>query len=197
MPALGRLFVALPVSTSLLRLPHDALAPLAEVLRELSSIGPGVKPARPQQLHVTLKFLGDTRLTLVDDILARLMSVAQRHRPFDWTIAGLGTFPEMSRPSVLWAGLAPIEPCLRLAADVSSVLEPLGFVPEARAYRPHVTLAYLKTKPPHEFVELVRRFEGVEFGRDTIDRMLLMESRLLPSGPEYRELGAVSLSGSK
>ena len=147
MPELGRLFVALPVSPSLLRLPNDAPSPLAEVLRELRELGPGVKPVQDHQLHVTLKFLGETRLTLVDEILARLTSIAQQHRPFDWQLAGLGAFPEMSRPSVLWAGLEPAESCVRLAADVSSALVPMGFVPEARAYRPHVTLAYLKTKP--------------------------------------------------
>ena len=195
MPELGRLFVALPVSPSLLRLPTDGPSPLSDVWRELKQLGPGVKPTQPQQLHVTLKFLGETRLELVADILARLTNVAQQHQAFAWTITGLGAFPEMNHPSVLWAGLEPVEPCLRLAADVSAVLAPLGFVPEARAFRPHLTLAYLKTKPPHEFFELMRRFEGVQFGEDWIDRMLLMESQQSPVGPKYRELGAVQLSG--
>ena len=195
MPELGRLFVALPVSQSLLRLPNDVPSSLSEVLRELGNLGSGVTPTQTHQLHVTLKFMGDTRLKLVDQIIARLANVAQKHRPFVWRIAGIGAFPEMSRPSVLWAGLDPVEPCLRLAADVSSALEPLGFLPEARAFRPHVTLAYLKTKPSGEFIELVRRFDGHEFGSDSIDRMLLMESRLHPEGPEYIELAAVRLSG--
>lgn len=97
---------------------------------------PGVRVVPPDHLHLTLHFLGDRELGPCADALA-----AVRAEPLPLTIDGLGTFGARDGSVTLWARVVPTPALDALHAAVGGALAPLGFVPEARAYTPHVTLA--------------------------------------------------------
>ncbi|MBC8289535.1 MAG: RNA 2',3'-cyclic phosphodiesterase [Planctomycetes bacterium] len=99
-------------------------------------------------MHLTLRFPGDTAEALLPRLAEALLEVAATEPPFDVAFQGLGAFPKLARPSVVWAGIRPPEPCIRLEEALTARLTPLGFATEARAYRPHLTLARVKGVAP-------------------------------------------------
>jgi 2'-5' RNA ligase len=132
-----RLFAALPM-------PAEAAAGLAR--RQA-----GVERARwspTANLHLTLRFFGDVREDVARDLDAELTAV--RARPFEIELAGVGAFGEGPDLRVLWAGVATSEPLTRLAKACEAAARRVGLKPDTRAYRPHVTLAYLKHPDPAE-----------------------------------------------
>jgi 2'-5' RNA ligase len=100
------------------------------------------KWTHPEDLHITLKFLGDTPVTISEQLPNILQNVASSQQFFTLKLSGLGTFGKSSAPSILWAGIeGEMNPLRMLQKNVESALESLGFVPEQRAYNPHITLA--------------------------------------------------------
>jgi RNA 2',3'-cyclic 3'-phosphodiesterase len=181
-----RTFIGIPIP------PTEALE---AVLRDLLRWRRDVRPTRPESLHLTLKFLGETRAAQVSDVLAVLREATADSSPRDVSIGGLGVFPSFRRPTVLWAGVQPADELQRLAGVLEQRLAPLGFAPEARPYRAHMTLARLKGIPPAGFQEFVRSGGQADFGRVTLRRVELLQSTLTPQGSRYTALGSALLGG--
>lgn len=101
----------------------------------------GVRPVRPEQIHLTLHFLGD----IDDEGLATVTTAlgGLRHRAFAIDLTGAGVFPPQGRPTVLWAGVAATDDLLGLHRDVTAILASSGMQPDPRPWAPHVTLARL------------------------------------------------------
>lgn len=118
------------------------------VKRELAGICLGLPGARwvaDEQIHLTLRFIGEVDLGRVQDIREVL---AEIHRPaFALHLVGLGVFPPRRQPHVLWAGVEPVEPVVALRNRVESLLVGLGLTPEGRKFSPHVTMARLRDTP--------------------------------------------------
>ena len=106
----------------------------------------GVRPVRPDQLHLTLHFLGDVAEATRETLAESLAHVARE--PFTITIRGTGVFPSRGRPTVLWAGMADSAPLADLHAAVGAAIESSGLAIEGRPYVPHVTLARLTPAVP-------------------------------------------------
>jgi 2'-5' RNA ligase len=132
MSTVVRAFVAIRVPAS---------PSLSTALDALKALGRPVRAVAAENLHLTLKFLGNTDVNWIPEIASLLGDVAAGASAFDTTLRGLGAFPKPSRPSVIWTGMTPPEPVVRLAGDVEAALATFGFAPETRAFRPHVTLA--------------------------------------------------------
>ncbi|MEO6340938.1 MAG: RNA 2',3'-cyclic phosphodiesterase [Caulobacteraceae bacterium] len=97
-------------------------------------------------LHITLRFFGEVAETTAADLDAELAMI--RQAPFDLELAGVGHFGEGPDMRAVWAGVAESAPLRRLAARCEAAAKKVGLKPEARVYRPHVTLAYLRHSPP-------------------------------------------------
>jgi RNA 2',3'-cyclic 3'-phosphodiesterase len=147
----------------------------------------------PENLHVTLKFLGAVDEARLPDVTAAL-DVAASAPAFDVEVRGLGAFPTVSRPRVLWAG-APGSPTFtRLADEVDRALTGLGFPPEGRGFTPHVTLG--RVREPRRNPPLAEALEAAAerpFGMLRVVSVSLMRSDLSPRGARYTELAAVAL----
>lgn len=167
-----RLFLSVPVPSTI------APPPAYARLRERFPEGRWTSPA---QWHITLKFLGETPSAGVDAVLMAARAVARRTPSFEIALGSFGVFPE--NPDVLWAGVETgKEPLTRLARDLESVLEPLGFPAEKRGFQPHVTLA--RFKPPLR--NLPSELPPLWIGGFQAKEMDLMESRLGRDGSTYR-----------
>lgn len=140
-----------------------------------------------EQLHMTLKFLGEVRSERVDDVKAAVATVAAKTEPFTLVMQGAGAFPTMRRPKVIWLG-ADASPELRcLKHDLEWELAPQGFEREVRAFHPHVTLGRAtKQARAGDFRGFEEIVDAMEFRREiTVRRVDLMESYLSAKGARY------------
>jgi len=146
---------------------------LARAIASLEQHVPGARWVPKENLHLTLAFLGRVDDERVGEISAAVADALQGHVDFSVRLGELGAFPSVKRARVVWAGLDdPTQGLAGLADSVGGALEPLGFQREARAFRPHVTLARLKTPAR---VEMNANLEPISF---PVDRISLFESRL-------------------
>jgi 2'-5' RNA ligase len=174
-----RLFVAI-------RLPQPVRTQLLDLMG-------GVAAARwltDDQLHLTLRFIGEVDRHLARDIDAALSSV--HHPGFSIALNGLGAFERRGEPVVLWAGVAPHEPLRALHKKVDQALVRVGVEPDRRAYMPHITLARLP-RGAGPVGSLVERSGGVGGPPFAVDEFRLYESRLTPEGPLYSLIERYSL----
>ena len=183
-----RLFVAINLSTEIRRGVLDAAAPLREHAPELSWVG-------EPRLHLTLKFLGeqpDDRLGEIKDVLA---NVAGRHRELVMNIGGIGAFPNFRRARVVWIGVAQDPRLELLHHDVEVACESIGFEVEGRPFRPHLTLARVKTPLSEERArELSRLAKRTDYRTDFIVRSVdLMRSDPSSDGSTYTTLVSAAL----
>src|SRR5207249_2460182 len=171
-----RAFVALNFPDRLRHELWDVLAPLRERREKLP-----VKWVRPENIHLSLKFLGDVEETREPELAAALQRAAGSRpepRPLTLQISGFGVFPDYHRPHVLWAGVTP-DPSLELLQHgVEQAFAPLGFPTEARAFRPHVTLGRAaRDARPRDFKGLEAILTGTDFDATvTVTEVDLMQS---------------------
>lgn len=171
-----RAFIALKI---------DAPPLLRKVISRLSRIDRSIKSCDVKSLHVTLKFLGDTSLDAIPALAACVAEVAQPIEPFAVRLCGLGAFPNAERPTVVWTGLDQAEPLLKLVDQLESCLSPLGFPTEHRDFRPHLTLARVKSRPSAGLFQLLKDHTETDFGVVALDAIEVLQSELRPEGPRY------------
>ena len=161
---------------------------LRKLLRDCELLENGIKTVSEQNLHVTLKFLSDVsedQLAKVDRILT---ATVPRYRIHHISLVGIGAFPHVRRPSVVWIGMQPAELLIALAGEIERELRLIGFEPEQRAFSPHLTIGRIKFRPPQKLFDLMREHEQTAFGDVEIDEVRLYSSELTPQGPKYAVL---------
>jgi 2'-5' RNA ligase len=156
------------------------------LLKRLRQTNAAVKWVEPENLHLTLKFLGEVPEEQIEAIVEALRAIAQATAPFPFTVKGVGGFPDLRRPRVLWVGVEPTPPLMRLQQIVEQAMERLGFPPEERAYHPHITLGRVKAMAGLEKVRAVlSEYASVTFGSVPAKHLTLFRSDLSREGPTY------------
>lgn len=163
------------------------------VLDALRGMGRALKCVDAGQLHITLKFLGDTKLEQLDPIAAIAGLICAGERPFEFQVRGLGAFPHAGRPTVVWAGVRGGEGLVRLATQLETSLVPLGFPAEGRPFKPHLTLARVKARPPTELAGLLGNNADTEYDPVRVDAIELFRSDPGSDGPVYSSLARFPL----
>ncbi len=173
-----RLFVALEI-------PSTVRKNLAELLKSLRSISPQTRWVRPENLHVTLKFIGEVPETKLAAIRSALAGV-RSEQPVTLDFHGLGFFRNEKHPRVFWAGIAASPNLKTLAADIDKATEKLGILPEKRPFSPHLTLARFETpRLPEKLRAAIQENAALDFGSLRTNQFHLIESKLKSSGAEY------------
>lgn len=181
-----RLFVALQIPDSI----RSDYAALIDDLRRLDAKASPKKPkwVRPENLHVTLKFISQTDPAKLDSIRAALTSV-RSPQEVRLHFSNIGFFPNAKRPRVIWGGMDASQNLAPLAQAVDQQIATLGFPAEDHAFTPHLTLARLD--PPGIAPELraaIEKHATRDFGVLHTSELHLIESKLKPSGAEYTTL---------
>lgn len=185
-----RLFVALEIPTAV----RDNLAAM---IRDLRPLAPQFKWVRPENLHVTLKFIGETSGEELGAI-RHALSAVQFKPNVDLRFRGLGFFPNGKRPTVFWAGIEATSILTNLAGDIDRSLEAVGVPREERAFAPHLTLARLKGFGlPEKLRSAIRKNETRDFGAFNTHEFHLIESKLKLSGAEYTTLQSFSFAAAE
>ncbi|HDL64201.1 MAG TPA: RNA 2',3'-cyclic phosphodiesterase [Proteobacteria bacterium] len=126
-------------------LPGELQAEIGKISSALSARIPGVRWVPSENLHLTLKFLGDIEEAIIPDIQVILDQVTPRHLPINCKFGGLGVFPDLRSPKIIWIGVTKGRDLIAgLADDLSRELSGLGFKPEKRGFTPHLTLGRVK-----------------------------------------------------
>lgn len=169
---------------------------IAKVRFALQEAKGDIRWTRTEGLHLTLKFLGDIARNQVESILAVMREATCERLPLHVLAQGLGAFPNLRRPRVLWAGLSG-EGLQEMSGAIETALMPLDFPPEEREFTPHLTLGRVRSLRGWERVlALVKEYEHARFGESTVDQVTLYQSELRPDGAVYSPLGSVPLGNS-
>jgi len=176
-------------------LPTEVRSGLKSVSNELKTLGLNGRTARLESIHLTLKFLGEVQEGQVESIEQVMKEACSGIGSFPVTIRRVGAFPHLQRPRVVWIGVEAPQGLFELQSRLEDGLSDLGFEPEGRAFKPHLTL--MRVKSPKN-VENLGRFiarEGVQAdaGSFEVGEYHLFQSFLLPEGARYRKLASVGL----
>ena len=175
-----RAFIAIEVPVS---------SELENYSRAIKDTGAFLKIVNLTNVHITLKFLGDTEETLVPEIEEVIREAITDVQPFTMELKGAGAFPNLNRISVIWAGMENADALGEIARKINAGLEVLGFQPEKRKFSPHVTIARVKSsKNKDKLVEVIEQFRNTEFGEVPVNKIILKKSELTPQGPIYSNI---------
>lgn len=170
------------------------IEPLVNLEQALRDTGADLKLVEPENIHVTLKFLGPTPEDKVDEIVDIIKECSKDVSPFNLVLRGAGAFPNLNYLKVLWVGLENYEPLVPIAKCLDNSLTRLGFKAEKRGFKPHVTLARVKTKrKKNEVKDLLLEHKSMEFAKVNVTSIKLKKSILDSSGPTYYNIGEVNL----
>ena len=173
-----RLFVAVPIT-------GEARARVAHALDAVSERPLPGRPVRPENWHITMRFLGEVG-EVERDLVIGALDRADLGDAFRVRWSGLGAFPRPQRATVLWLGLDRGERELAdLSGRVEEALDGAGFPPEDRPFQGHLTLS--RIRPHQDLRPLLEAFDPVRFEMD-VDRVVLYRSHLGPGGARYEEV---------
>lgn len=171
--------------------------PLRDVLTTCREFGRTIRPVAEQNIHVTLRFLGPTPDSQVADIANALQTALQPVAPFSAALNGLGAFPHLRRPSVIWAGFRDPAPWEDLADRIKRPLRDLGVPRDKQRFHPHVTLARVRGRPPAELRTWLESEADTDFGPIDIHSATFFQSDLDSTGPRYTILATAPLLGQQ
>lgn len=188
-----RLFIAV-------ELPEDTLRGIGRLQDKLKSAigGRAARWTRPEGIHLTLKFLGDVAPGRAAEIEAGMKAAAATAQPFELRARGLGCFPNLERPRVLWVGLAgEVEALRALQGGVEERIAPMGFPTEERGFSPHLTLARTAqgaTRDEAAAIGMAAKTHATfELGAWQVTEINLMRSQLKADGALYTRVGGAAL----
>ncbi|HUS79139.1 MAG TPA: RNA 2',3'-cyclic phosphodiesterase [Patescibacteria group bacterium] len=164
------------------------LGSLGRVQRTLEGTGADIKSVEGENMHLTLKFLGDVEEVLLEEVKEFVTRV--EFQPFEMELRGIGAFPNLRRPRVVWAGVSRgVSEMEAVFNDLEAGLSKLGFRREGRRFSPHLTLARVRSGRNRErLAEAIGEAEEVEFGAFEVAHVKLKSSVLTPRGPIYSTL---------
>jgi len=181
-----------------INLPEEHKLKLSRIQASLLQCGPDAKWVEYRNLHLTVKFLGETDPSMVKAITASVSQRLKLYRGFILNLEGLGFFPNSANPRVLWAGLKGEVAALKgIAGVVDHCMAEYGFAMEVRRFSPHLTLARLKSSTNKD--KLIKGMEAEEprvkaLGDFNVFSVDLMQSQLSRLGPSYTCLASVKLN---
>ncbi len=164
---------------------------LAEAQGMLANTGANLRLVRPQNIHVTIRFLGNISLPMVDSIHEEMKQIS--FSPFDIELRGLGAFPSLRYARVIWAGIRKgANEIVNIFDRLELRLRRLGFKPDPKGFSPHLTIARVRTgRQKAELIRCVEDLADYEFGIIDADCLRLKKSVLTAKGPIYTTLREV------
>ena len=185
-----------------LRLPDDVTAALGHLTDQMAQARvDGLKPVRPENMHLTLKFFGNINARQVESIVDTVTHTVKSVRPFTLRLGNVGAYPNNRSPRVLWVALdGDVAPLQDTHRRIESALGQIAIKPDSREFRPHLTIARIRDHASHtERRKAAEALFSAEFRSGLsvpVDRISLIRSILLPDGPEYTSLAEISLGGN-
>lgn len=154
-----------------------------------------VKWVSSENLHLTLKFLGETSEDLIKSLQEKLSMISAHHVPFEVNLKGIGIFPDKRRPRVIWINILDSDKLIKLqeALDITTVS--LGYNKEIRSFSPHLTIGRVRSQKGKDMLlEAIETLKDKDFGNINVNKFSLMRSVLKPTGAQYTTLSEFHLN---
>ena len=183
-----RTFIALPVAGS----PVEAVSAM---IGDMQEAGVSAKWVEPQNMHLTLKFLGDLPRTRIQPLTDAVNRAVQGEPRFEIALRGAGAFPSPARPRVLWVGVSEgADRVARLSRSIDESTMASGFAPADKAFRPHLTIGRVRGESAGtRGADVISRYSDAFWGTVSVDCIHVVASVLKPSGPVYTSLARIPL----
>ena len=184
-----RTFIALELS-------NEIQKELSRLQEELNKADADVKWVKPDNIHLTLKFLGNVEDAKIEQIKKILEGISSKEKLFEISLSGLGAFPDLNHPRVLWVGLDTGSPeAKRIAASLETELQKIGFPKEERPFSAHLTLGRVKSGRNKAKLKEKLSSLQVQPKSSAINNITLFQSTLTPKGPIYTPLYMSKFTG--
>jgi 2'-5' RNA ligase len=185
MPQPIRGFIAFDINN------EEILKQLSDVQRRLAESGADLKLVEPENIHVTMRFLGDIQPNMVDKVYGEMEQIV--FSSFDVGIQGVGAFPTIKYARVVWTGIREgSDELRRIFALLEPRLRKLGFNPDTKGFSPHLTIARVRSgRNKAELALIIKELADMQFGTMRADCLKLKRSVLTPKGPVYSTLKEV------
>lgn len=179
-----------------IELPDDALRRITALQRRHATLDRAVRWSRPEQMHLTLKFLGEVPDADVPRVCEAVATATAKHSPFPLAVRGCGCFPPGGSARILWVGIdEPTGALARLQTGCEQALADLGYPPEGRAFTAHVTVARVRDPRASREVRAAATAEAAfDAGEPSVREVVVFESRLAPAGAQYVAVARASLA---
>jgi RNA 2',3'-cyclic 3'-phosphodiesterase len=180
-----RLFIAIEIHAS---------KKIKDLINEVEKTGINAKLVEPENLHLTLKFLGDTDKELTGKIEETIKKSVADIKPFEIILKNIGVFPNQDYIKVVWIGVENIEILKDIAEKIDTKLQKIGFKKEKRPFSAHLTIARVKSaKNKEKLIQLINKYQNIELQKIKIDKITIKQSTLTPKGPIYTNLKEIML----
>ena len=185
---LFRVFIAVEIEN------EDVLRKLINFKDSLEATGAELKVVEDENIHLTIRFIGEVPQDTVKMIQDK-MKILKDIPAFTMYVKGVGAFPSVSRPRVIWAGIiSGIEQLKEIRRRIESDLRKLGIKPDTHEFVPHITLARVKGRRNIDrVIKMINAYQDYDFGETSVTKVKLKRSILRPQGPLYMDLYEVQL----
>ena len=179
-----RIFIAV-------RLPDEVIGKITRISQFFQSQLPeeALKWVETENLHLTLRFLGEIPEATIEQVQQVLAQVATTQKSFELSVEGLGMYPNPKQPRTIWLGVQGVKPLIVLHAELEKALGRMGIEKESRPFDPHLTLARVRDRTSremaHQIGETLATFKVDSLGVFGVSKIHLIESQLTPQGPIY------------
>jgi len=185
-----RTFVAIEISQA-------AKSVIAELQNELRDADADVSWTRPENIHLTLKFLGEVSESLIAEVAKVCVTCAADSPPLALTLNGVGAFPDSRQPRVVWVGLeGDVDPLLQLQRELDEGLSRLGFERERKPFHAHLTMGRVKSMRNSRALMALAKDYQLPPTSLSVSEIVLMQSQLHPAGSRYTRLANAALQKS-
>lgn len=182
-----RCFIAIEIPEVIKR----EMSAITDILR---TTGADVKWISAENMHLTLKFLGKTRESVIARIAEALGKKMSSYSPFYITISHVGCFPDRRRPRILWIGVDQTEVMKKLHSDIEREMEQFGFTAENRAFHAHITIGRIRSqRRVRPVIRKLDEYASHNCGTYEVRNISLIKSELNPAGPRYETLAEIPL----
>ena len=167
---------------------------ILKFLNEINGLNADIKIVEPKNIHITLKFLGDTPEEKIEQIEEIIKNSVKGIGPFNIKLKGTGVFPNKNYIRVVWIGIKDIQYLVDIAKNVDEKIASLGFKKEKRGFSAHLTIGRVKSsKNKDDLLKKIEQYTDFNFGIQDVKSIKLKKSDLTPKGPIYTTLKEVVL----
>lgn len=160
----------------------------------MENLEANLKTVDPKIMHLTLKFLGQTKNIMIPDIEKSISEVTQDKKPYSLKIIGTGIFPNKNYIKIIWVGVVDNGQTKKISDELDKKLSKIGFKKEKRDFHPHLTLARVKSsKNKEKIIDFIEKYKNFEFQESIVDCIELKQSELTPKGPIYTTIKKINI----
>ena len=161
---------------------------------EIKKTKANIKLVEPENIHITIKFLGDTDEQLIDEIENIIKKSVEKIKPFNISLKSIGVFPNTNYIKIIWIGIESGPEISTITDNINEKLIDLGFKKENRGFSPHLTIGRVKSvKNKDKILGIISNYKDFEFAKITVDSIKLKKSVLTEKGPIYTTLKDIKI----